>query len=422
MAIRRALYRLLKVMARPARADRGRGGLVIQPYRGYGSRREVFIMGRVFHQPGLGAQKAQGARRDLLDILRRLLRWGVGDAVLAARLGEARQRVEADRDGYFRIRLPLDHPPPADSRWHRVTLELEHPPGAASTEAQVFIPPADARYVVISDIDDTVMHTGVANKVMMIWRLFVQSADSRVAFPGVGALYQALYRGSSGRDHNPLLYVSRGPWMIYDVLERFFHLQGIPAGPILFLREWGLTLQRPLPRRAENHKLDLIREMLTVYEDLPFVLIGDSGQHDPEIYAQVVREHPGRVQAIYIRNVNHGDASRRQAIEELAGEVLEAGSSLVLAADSFVMAEHAVEHGLIAPTALEQVLEGCQALEAASRTHKATRHVRGGRLQGTRQAIARGELEVALEEETDQDRPPNVVVESGRRDTPPPGN
>ncbi|MDX1656585.1 MAG: hypothetical protein R3310_15360, partial [Candidatus Competibacteraceae bacterium] len=134
------------------------------------------------------------------------------------------------------------------------------------------------------------------------------------------------------------------------------------------------------------------------------------------------REHPGRVQAIYIRNVNHGDASRRQAIEELAGEVLEAGSSLVLAADSFVMAEHAVEHGLIAPTALEQVLEGCQALEAASRTHKATRHVRGGRLQGTRQAIARGELEVALEEETDQDRPPNVVVESGRRDTPPPGN
>ena len=151
-----------------------------------------------------------------------------------------------------------------------------------------------------------------------------------------------------------MLYVSRGPWSIYEVLDEFFNLHRIPVGPLLFLREWGLSLQRPLPRRAEDHKQELIRRMLALYRDLPFVLIGDSGQHDPEVYAQTVHEHPGRVLAIYIRNVSR-EPDRPRAIEALAVEVVAAGSSLLLAADSLAMAEHATQHGLIAPEALAEV-------------------------------------------------------------------
>ena len=90
------------------------------------------------------------------------------------------------------------------------------------------------------------------------------------------------------------------------------------SGPVLFLREWGLTLQSPLPRRGKGHKLALIRDMLSLYDDLPFVLLGDSGQRDPDIYAQVVRENPGRVLAIYIRNVR-SDPQRVGAIERTGG-------------------------------------------------------------------------------------------------------
>ena len=181
----------------------------------------------------------------------------------------------------------------------------------------MFLPPSHCRYVVISDIDDTVMHTGVANKLKMLWRLFMQGPRSRVAFPGMAALLRALHAGriraraqpDAVRLARPLEHL-RGP-------RRFFNLHSIPVGPILFLREWGLTLQSPLPRRAQDHKLELIRNMLALYRDLPFVLIGDSGQRDPEIYAQVVREHPGRVLAIYIRNVSR-DPARHRAIERLA--------------------------------------------------------------------------------------------------------
>ena len=101
--------------------------------------------------------------------------------------------------------------------------------------------------MVISDIDDTVMETGVANKLKMLWRLFVEDAESRVPFPGVAALYRALHAGASGDEANPMLYVSRAPWGIYDVLDEFFARHGIPAGPVLFLREWGVSWTFAVP-------------------------------------------------------------------------------------------------------------------------------------------------------------------------------
>ncbi len=408
--IARAFRRALQLLARPAKGDRGHGGIVIQPYRGYGSREEVFLMGRVVKQLGTGSSVREGTlRRDVIDIGRRFLRWGVADAVLVGRFGGTAQQVTTDRHGYFRLHMRLAQPPPSGSLWHQMDLELVRPAAADKTKGDLFVPPSATHYVVISDIDDTVMYTGVANKVKMLWRLFVQGAQSRVAFPGVAAFYRALHCGASGAGLNPILYVSRGPWSIYEVLDEFFNLHGIPVGPVLFLREWGLTLQHPLPRRAEGHKLDLTRDMLSLYSDLPFILIGDSGQHDPEIYTQVVREHPGRVLAIYIRNVRR-DPERRRAIEALAREVVDAGSSLLLAADSFAMAEHAVEHGLISPAALSEVLKE-RAEQQGEPDLKATREVERPTPQETHEAVEHGELEEALEEETGEDSPPNVMVE-----------
>jgi len=190
----------------------------------------------------------------------------------------------------------------------------------------------------------------------MLWRLFMQDPADRVAFPGTAALLNALHRGRTGDEMNPMLYVSRGPWSIYELLDEFFNRHEIPVGPILFLREWGLTLSNPLPRRANGHKLALIRNMLELYDTLPFILIGDSGQKDPEIYAQVVEEHPGRVEAIYIRDVTRS-AERDEGIAELARQVEAAGSTLIVAADSMTMARHAAARGLIAPAFEGEVAE-----------------------------------------------------------------
>ena len=96
--------------------------------------------------------------------------------------------------------------------------------------------------------------------------------------------------------------------------------------------------------------------MLELYRDLPFVLIGDSGQHDPEVYGRIVAEHPGRVKAVYIRNVSR-DGDRIREIERLARVVAASGSHLVIAADSIAIARHAADLGLVAPDAVARVAE-----------------------------------------------------------------
>jgi len=387
----------------------GRHSVVVQPYRGYGSHEEMFLMGRVFREPGAAAgPERQSPQRDVRDLARLLLRHGIKDAVLTIQLGTVRQRVMTDRNGYFRVRMRLPEPPPADRLWHQVDVELLRPV-QVSVKGEFFTPPNAARFVVISDIDDTVMETGVANRITMLQRLFLQTAEKRLAFPGVASFYRAMHMGLSGRELNPMLYVSRGPWSIYEMLDRFFRLHDIPVGPILFLREWGLTLQHPLPHRGNDHKLNLIRGMLSLYRDLPFVLFGDSGQHDPEIYTQVVEEHPGRVLAVYIRNVTRAP-ERRQAIEALARKVVDSGSSLVLAADSFIMAEHAVEHGLISAEALAEVLRE-RTQQQGEADLKPVQEVMRPSPGETHEAIDRGELSEAIEADTGEPSPPNVIVE-----------
>ncbi|WP_416397960.1 App1 family protein [Allohahella sp. A8] len=349
-----ALRRGLRVLAAPVKGDSGRGGLFIQPYLGYGSRGRVFLMGRVFHQPGFGSSlNERRLKRDLIDLLRRLLRKPIVGARVRVKYKDTATVVETDRHGFFRVDMKLGAMP-SDVTWHSVGLSLDEPVDErATTTGQFFTPTHTATYGVISDIDDTVVYTGVANTAKMMWRLFAMDSDSRVIFPGVPELYQGFYGGRSGEDGNPLVYVSRAPWSIYQVLATMFQMHQIPNGPILILREWGMKRGSLLPRRARDHKLAAIRHVLDLYDTMPFVLVGDSGQHDPETYTRIVKEHPGRILAIYIRDVSL-DPARSEAILNLAQE---AGieCEVISTTDSAEMAEHAAGQGLILKQALEAV-------------------------------------------------------------------
>ena len=95
---------------------------------------------------------------------------------------------------------------------------------------------------------------------------------------------------------------------------------------------------------------------METYPKLPFILIGDSGQQDPEIYRDVVHAMPNRILAVYIRNVTT-DPLRKAAINGLAEEIKTAGSTLVLADDTYACARHAVAKGWIPEAALADIAE-----------------------------------------------------------------
>lgn len=341
-------YRLYDVLGGP-------GPVKILAYRGYGTPERFFLKGRVLKDRGVTRAAEEDRLWDnLLNAYKRLASREIPHARLQARFRGQTQEIEADEEGMFELWIEPEAPLPQDQTWHEVTLELLEPKveeqeTPVRTTGRVLIPPPDAEYGVVSDIDDTILQTNATSLLRMARTVFFENAHTRLPFRGAAAFYRALHA-----EKNPLFFVSNSPWNFYDLLAQFFELQDIPGGPLLFLRNWGVYWDELLPTDHEKHKLPVIRQILDLYEDLPFILIGDSGESDPEIYYQLVQEYPDRILAIYIRNVSRGPG-RPETIRALAEQVVDVGSSLVLADDSLSMARHAVNNGWIAPQALQAV-------------------------------------------------------------------
>jgi phosphatidate phosphatase APP1 len=321
-------------------------------YRGYGTAERVLVLGRVLQNEGIArADPAQSRWRNLLHALKRFESDPLPFARVRARIQRSELTLVADDEGFVREHVTLASGASLGAGWHDVALDLTEPNHTAPTAvASVLVPPASAQLGVISDMDDTVLQSQVTNFLRAARMVLLENARTRLPFPGVAAFYRALQEGATGTLGNPIFYVSSSPWNLYDVIADFLDAQRIPTGPLL-LRDWDLARSGD---KHGSHKAPLIRDILETYPTLPFVLVGDSGQEDPEIYTELVRQYPGRILAVYIRNVTPGQ-ERSAAIARLAAEVQTAGSALVLADDTLAAARHAAEHGWIRPGALDEI-------------------------------------------------------------------
>lgn len=359
----------LQKLAGDLRDDLERGKLVlighdgpneVVPYRGFGNSHRVLVQGRVMEARNLGkASDTDGTLRNLINTYKRARSFPVRGARVEATIGGARQEIVADDEGFFRHWIDLAEPLAGDEPWHEASVRLVSPalPDAvdASATARIRVPTSTAVFGVISDLDDTVIQSRVSNFLLAVRTIMLGNARTRLPFPGVAALYKALERGIDGKRMNPIYYVSSSPWNIYDLIAEFLEHQGIPDGPIC-LRDWDIDFDALTSSRLKTHKEPLIREILDGSPSLPFILIGDTSQQDPEIYRHICHAYPGRILAVYIRNVDP-NPERSAAVQALADEVVKVGSTLILADDSAAAARHAIEQRWIAEDSLASILD-----------------------------------------------------------------
>lgn len=327
-------------------------GLQIVPYDSYGTVTTLWLKGRVLECNNIRPSTDRDSIwRNLVNTYRRFESDAVPGARVRITCGATVQEVVTDEEGFFEATLALPQRVSDDILWHSIAYELLEPQPAHAA-GQALIVPDNAQFGVISDVDDTVVKTGATSLLQMARTVFLGNARTRLPFPGVAALYQALHQGQVGVI-NPIFYVSSSPWNLYELLVDFMALQGIPRGPLL-LRDWDFSQLDFSPTRHREHKLLFIERILSRFPGLSFLLIGDSGQEDPEIYTELVERYPERILAIYIRNIKPGE-ERLAALRRLAETVTTHGSALLVADDTLAMARHAAEHGWITDRALSTV-------------------------------------------------------------------
>ena len=330
--------------------------LQIVTYRSYGTVNKLYVTGRVLKDKGIREPSEKDTLwNNLLSMYKRFESDEVPNAVLKIDFQGERHDVETNQEGYFTIDFVTKEPLLWEDMWHEIDVELVHAPYSFSpglkSVAHVLVPPQDAEYGIISDIDDTVVKTNATNLLAMSRNTFFHNAHTRLPFAGVAEFYKSLQLGRNGKRNNPFFYVSSSPWNLYDLLIDFLDLNDIPEGPLL-LRDFGLDTTKQISDHM-SHKFKEIKNILLAYPHLNFVLIGDSGQEDPKIYREIVANFPSRILAVYIRDVQLTD--REKIAVDISKELSVHKVEMVIVDNTVEAAEHAAKTGLIFQEAIPQI-------------------------------------------------------------------
>lgn len=304
------------------------------PYTGYGTTSWVRVFGRLLlRRPDRASARVKAVRG-----WRSFATLPVTDEPVTVEVGGLRHEVRTDRGGYVDAVVEADLEP----GWRSVRF---HRAGAESVEAPVRVLDPDVRFAVVSDIDDTVMVTALPRPLLAAWNTFVLDEYGRSPVPGMAVLYERLV---TAHPEAPVFYLSTGAWNVAPALTRFLSRNLYPKGPLL-LTDWGPTTDRWF-RSGQAHKAATLARLAEEFPDVRWLLIGDDGQHDQEIYGEFAASHPEHVAAVAIRQLSPTQSVLAGGLSAPADGPAPADGqrrSWMYAPDGAGLARRLREHGLL---------------------------------------------------------------------------
>ena len=325
--------------------------LRINSYLGYGTTTRLRAIGRALEDESIDFSGNTNTIKTLRNIYRQFESDEIKNADINIKLPNNQTfNTVTNQEGYYNLDKDIeDISELVDPEgWIPYSVSYKNIDSAETIQSNVFlgkmlIPSKNVSYGIISDIDDTILHTGVAS--LFKWRViantFFKNFDRRLPLEGTVEFYQKLKNGVNSQCANPIFYVSNSPWNLYDYLTAFLKKHNFPEGPIL-LRDFRTPFDKT-PKPKKPHKQNEILNLLTIYPHIKFILIGDSGEKDADIYTKIAQQYPKRILAIYLRRVNHKRKEKR--IIKIINSY--DTTPILLVNSSKEAEEHAKQHGFI---------------------------------------------------------------------------
>ncbi|MFX0557528.1 App1 family protein [Maribacter sp. CXY002] len=292
-------------------------------FQSYGTRVRFYARGRALEDENIDLEQ-KGIFNLLLNTWKRFETDEVKNTPIKINFGDNKVvHGTTDHEGYYLIKEDFENVYQFANEEGWVKFEISFTTTDLKREilnknifpGEMLIPKNSAKFGVISDIDDTILHTGVVSSLK--WKVVINTifrrAISRKALEGTADFYHQLHRGKTGTEANPVFYVSHSPWNLYRYLELFLKTNAFPKGPILLRSMSSFRLRKNVDDQPQKQKE--ITNILKTYPHLSFILIGDSGEKDADIYLEITKMFPNRVKAIYLRSV--ADRKRMKRVADL---------------------------------------------------------------------------------------------------------
>lgn len=273
-----------------------RDPIIIHLYYALQFDERVYVRGRILQDRIVLSRSEDGAIKSFVKMIKRLMTDEKKDfPITIVCAGQSYQTNTCD-EGYFEIDFEQSQKYTESS----ITIRADK---ARSIESKIDIISEHAQYGIISDIDDTIMKTGVAS--LLKWRLMINTFFinpwRRKSFDNFQEVFHHFRKGKKRIEDHPIFYISNSPWNLFGYLQTYLRSKNFPSG-FLFLRDIniGMFSSKAL---EEKNKFKEILKVFSICKEMPFVLIGDSGEVDSDIYLKLMSMFPERIKAVYIREI-----------------------------------------------------------------------------------------------------------------------
>lgn len=283
--------------------------LQIQPYIGYANKNHISCYGRVLKKRTIYDRTSFFF--NILNSYKRIESDEIPHCEITYTINGYSNKTTTNSEGFYLINEKL----PFEIKEFQQTIQLaitdaKYANNKVVSDGTILIPDNNAKYAFVSDIDDTILHTNVLSflKLKVFFNSFFLSAAKRKTIKDTPVWYQQLHQNM-----NPFFYVSHSPWNLYDYLLEFLQINKYPQGVVL-LRDFGKKAKDAFQNYA-THKKDETEKLLHHFPHLQFVLIGDGGEKDADIYLDLHQKYPDRIKAIFIHRL--GEAKHQARIDKL---------------------------------------------------------------------------------------------------------
>jgi phosphatidate phosphatase APP1 len=306
-----SLLALLFFLALPAVAE---DELALQLYPAYGDDRGFTIEGRLIERRAL---REAGAKdrwwTNLWRNLRQLINDEQAGAPITVGIGQQNWTAKTDAEGYFKINVEERM---ADG-WQPIAASTS---GAQATGSLLIIP-ADNRLGIISDLDDTLLISEVNDKSDLLGNTFLKNPLQRTAVPGAAQFLARSLAGNPRPDTAAMIYLSASPRQLSVPIETFLAHNGFPRGVLITKKVTNDATSDPIADQVA-YKTAKLESIFARLPRVSFILLGDDGEKDPEIFHALRTRHPERVRAVYIRRVHPDPGRARFDAQEDIGPAL----------------------------------------------------------------------------------------------------
>jgi len=270
-------------------------------YNAYGNTHYIIIQGRMEKEKSYKkVNRDDSWFKNLFRRLREIEANEIKGKNIFATINQESFQTKGDSEGYFEFDIKTKKA--IKSGYKSIELQIQNNPDIKRVKATII--GAKPLIGIISDFDDTLIISNVTNKIKLGINTMFKNYQQRKIVPGMVERFNKILAQNPKNSPNALFVLSGSPQQLFKPINSFLNYYNFPKRVLILKKAHGDN-KDPLTDQFA-YKTQKIKRLIKLYPNIKWVMFGDSGEKDLEVYRFIKSKYPNKIKEYYIRNIQSG--------------------------------------------------------------------------------------------------------------------